>query len=182
MTTSGYSGAFDVLNNPNPTGALGTLDNPPHAQQHVRANDAIEAIQAELGVNPAGAFATVVARLDGLLANLLPLAGVKQAFGVAGDGLFASRWNHQHPVEHHESRITQLNAAAESVIWTNAFVDVLSIPVCAAIANPSSPIIANVLSWNATGVIVFQSNAAGIIASGAEIGIVAVHAFEYTGP
>jgi hypothetical protein len=38
----------------------------PHATQHANANDAIEAIQTELGTDPAGASATVKARLDAL--------------------------------------------------------------------------------------------------------------------
>jgi hypothetical protein len=38
----------------------------PHAAQHANANDAIEAIESTLGVNPQGSSATVVARLDGV--------------------------------------------------------------------------------------------------------------------
>lgn len=62
---SSYPGALDTLTNPV---AADTLDSVtvPHATQHANANDAIEAVQAELGVDPAGASATVVARLDTL--------------------------------------------------------------------------------------------------------------------
>jgi hypothetical protein len=51
----------------NPT-ATDTLDSAtvPHATQHADANDAIEAIQVTLGVNPQGSSATVVARLTAL--------------------------------------------------------------------------------------------------------------------
>src|SRR5688572_18417672 len=58
---SNYPGALDVLTNP-----LGTdqLSSPSHSGQHTNANDALEAIEAELGIDPAGASATVVARLN----------------------------------------------------------------------------------------------------------------------
>ncbi len=68
MATS-YPAGLD--NFTNPTGS-DNLDSSvvPHATQHANANDAIEAIEAELGTNPKGASATVKARLD----TLAPLA------------------------------------------------------------------------------------------------------------
>jgi hypothetical protein len=64
MATS-YPTSLD--NFTNPTGS-DTLDSAtvPHATQHANANDAIEAIEAELGTNPKGTSATVKARLDTL--------------------------------------------------------------------------------------------------------------------
>lgn len=59
MPTS-YPGALDALTNPATTDPLTA---PSHAGQHADANDAIEAIQAELGTDPAGTAATVAARL-----------------------------------------------------------------------------------------------------------------------
>ncbi|MBK9181426.1 MAG: hypothetical protein IPM45_18090 [Acidimicrobiales bacterium] len=58
MTTA-YPGALDALTNPT---AADPLHSPSHSAQHANANDAIEAIQAELGVAPSGAYATVAAR------------------------------------------------------------------------------------------------------------------------
>lgn len=58
-----YPGAIDALTNP--TGTDQTTS-PDHAAQHANANDAIEAIETELGTDPAGAFATVKARLEAL--------------------------------------------------------------------------------------------------------------------
>jgi hypothetical protein len=78
-----YPGALDTLTNPIGTDALNSAT-VPHAQQHANANDAIEAIQAELGVNPKGSSATVVARLDGT-ANL----GAANAFTVGGHTITA---------------------------------------------------------------------------------------------
>ena len=60
MTTN-YPGAVDSLTNP---AAGDALNSPSHAAQHANANDAIEAVQTELGANPSGSEATVVARLE----------------------------------------------------------------------------------------------------------------------
>lgn len=59
MTTV-YPGAIDTLSNPS---AGNNTTNPPHISQHADVNDAVEAIETELGINPAGAEATVAARL-----------------------------------------------------------------------------------------------------------------------
>lgn len=58
---SSYPGSFDSLTNPVSTDPL---NSPAHAGQHTNANDAIEAIETTLGVNPQGAFATVAARMS----------------------------------------------------------------------------------------------------------------------
>lgn len=55
-----YPGAVDTLTNPV---AADPLSSPAHAGQHTNANDAIEAIEGTLGVNPQGAYATVAARM-----------------------------------------------------------------------------------------------------------------------
>jgi hypothetical protein len=59
---SSYPGALDALTNPS---ATDTLDSAtvPHHTQHSNANDAIEAIEATLGVNPQSSSATVADRL-----------------------------------------------------------------------------------------------------------------------
>ena len=58
-----YPGGLDSLTNPSSGDAL---DSPSHAGQHTNANDAIEAIETELGTNPKGTFTTVRARLDNI--------------------------------------------------------------------------------------------------------------------
>jgi hypothetical protein len=73
-----------------------------HRAMHNDANDAVEAIEAELGLDPAGASATVVARLDALdttaagaalkAANLSDLASAATSrtnLGLAGAALLA---------------------------------------------------------------------------------------------
>jgi hypothetical protein len=62
---SSFPGGLDNFTNPT---ATDTLDSAtvPHAAQHGNANDAIEAIESTLGVNPQGSSATVVARLTAL--------------------------------------------------------------------------------------------------------------------
>ena len=62
MATS-YPNALDNFTNPTSTDTLNSAT-VPHADQHANANDAIEAIEGELGTNPKGAKATVKARLD----------------------------------------------------------------------------------------------------------------------
>lgn len=68
---SSYPSSLDSFSNPTSSNKLndsGVL----HADQHANANDAIEAIEATLGINPQGASATVVARLGTLATNASP--------------------------------------------------------------------------------------------------------------
>lgn len=58
---SSYPGGLDALTNPTGSDSMASVS---HAGQHANANDAIEAIQAELGTDPAGASATVAARFN----------------------------------------------------------------------------------------------------------------------
>lgn len=60
MATS-YPGALDDFADPTPTSRQNA---PSHAGQHKNANDAIEAIEAELGTHPSGTESTVKARLE----------------------------------------------------------------------------------------------------------------------
>ena len=69
MATS-YPDGLDNFTNPT---ASDTLDSAtvPHATQHANTNDAIEAIEAELGTTPKGSKASVKARLDSVDANAI---------------------------------------------------------------------------------------------------------------
>jgi hypothetical protein len=60
-----YPNSLDILINPTTSD---TLNSPtvPHVDQHANANDAIEAIQTVLGVNPAGGYLTVKDRIIGI--------------------------------------------------------------------------------------------------------------------
>jgi hypothetical protein len=64
-----YPGAIDNFNNPTPAN---NLDTPGviHDTQHTNINDAVEAIQTELGITPSGSSATVKDRLDAIDAAL----------------------------------------------------------------------------------------------------------------
>lgn len=64
---SNYPGALDTLTNPTSSDYQDTV---PHAELHEDLNDGIEAVQATLGVDPQGAEATLVARLNALDALL----------------------------------------------------------------------------------------------------------------
>lgn len=62
MSTN-YPAALDSFTNP--TSGV-HQDVVPHAQQHTDINDAMEAVQAELGTTPSGSRSTVKARLDSM--------------------------------------------------------------------------------------------------------------------
>lgn len=57
-----YPGSLDNFVNPTPTD---TLDSGvvPHAQQHANLNDAVEAMQTVMGLNPAGSHLTLKDRI-----------------------------------------------------------------------------------------------------------------------
>jgi len=57
-----YPNGLDILINPTSTDTLNSVT-VPHSEQHANANDAIEAIQTVLGVNPAGSHLTVKDRI-----------------------------------------------------------------------------------------------------------------------
>lgn len=87
MATS-YPGTLDAYGDPAPSTPL----NDPtygHAAQHKNHNDAIEAIEAELGTIPKGSDATVKARLnriDGVLGGARVYSGTSfPVTPVAGD-------------------------------------------------------------------------------------------------
>lgn len=61
-----YPDSYDDLSNPTSSDSLAAV---PHATQHANINDAMEAVQAELGLDPAGASSTVKARIDVIEAN-----------------------------------------------------------------------------------------------------------------
>lgn len=65
--TTGYPGALDTTaTHPAAAGVGANLGTFPHSALHGNANDAIIAIQTELGVNPSGASSSVAARFDDL--------------------------------------------------------------------------------------------------------------------
>ena len=61
--TSSYPAGYDALNNPTST-TTQDASGYEHDVQHTVVNDAVESIEAELGLLPKGAKATVRARLD----------------------------------------------------------------------------------------------------------------------
>lgn len=57
-----YPNSLDILVNPGPNDTLNS-GAVPHHQQHTDLNDAVEAIQTVLGINPAGIHLTVKDRI-----------------------------------------------------------------------------------------------------------------------
>jgi len=69
-----YPNSLDNFTNPT---SASPINSPSHSEQHANANDAIEAIEGELGTSPKGAKATVKARLDDVdtaIATKAPIA------------------------------------------------------------------------------------------------------------
>lgn len=67
MATS-YPGGLDNFTNPISTDTLDSAT-VPHASQHTNINDAIKAVETELGTNPKGTYADVKTRLNALYPN-----------------------------------------------------------------------------------------------------------------
>lgn len=92
--TSGYPGAIDNFNNPT---AADNLSTTPvlHSAQHTNVNDAVKAIETELGINPKGAALSVGARIaaiEGAQATfqLLSAKGANNGYaGLDGGGQLA---------------------------------------------------------------------------------------------
>lgn len=78
---SSYPGGLDSF-------TTGTLTGVVSGSDHGNKADAINRIEAELGTDPSGAYATVKARMDAVESGHLPGAGVYSvlAYGVTGDG------------------------------------------------------------------------------------------------
>lgn len=112
MSPSAYPGSYDALSNPSDAGG-DFLDSPGvlHDAEHANANDAIEAIEHELGLTPSGSWATVRARFDyidsaGLAehnAVYAELADVRADFAAADANLSDAIDAVQANVDHNES-------------------------------------------------------------------------------
>jgi hypothetical protein len=80
MSTN-YPNSIDNFTNPTSTDSLSSTT-VPHHQQHADVNDAVEAIQGELGVNPSGPYNTVKARIEGLESDILNQSVLNGLFDV----------------------------------------------------------------------------------------------------
>jgi hypothetical protein len=69
MTTQ-YPSSLDNFVNPSPTDRLDSVS-VPHHQQHTDINDAVEALQTVIGLNPAGSHLTVKDRIIAAETNIL---------------------------------------------------------------------------------------------------------------
>lgn len=64
-----YPNQLDVLINPTATDTLNS-NTVPHHQQHADLNDAVEAVQTVLGINPAGSYLTIKDRIAATESNI----------------------------------------------------------------------------------------------------------------
>lgn len=70
-----YPNQLDVLINPTATDKLNS-NTVPHHQQHANLNDAVEAVQTVLGLNPAGSHLTVKDRIISVESNISSINGL----------------------------------------------------------------------------------------------------------
>lgn len=103
-----YPNALDTLTNPTATDNLDSVTVPHHAQ-HANANDAIEAIQTVLGVNPAGAHLTIKDRIinaETLINNQSLLNGLSDVTITSATSGNVLRYNGSQWVNYSESNLT----------------------------------------------------------------------------
>ena len=75
-----YPGAVKSFTDPTSSSKLNSTS---HADQHIDANDEINAIETELGVDPAGAYSTVVLRQDAEYGRIvIPVVAAAGATGT----------------------------------------------------------------------------------------------------
>ena len=82
MATS-YPGGIDDFTNPTANDPLDSTT-VPHHTQHANTNDAVEAIENELGTNPKGSKASVKARLDAVDATSITATSPATSSGSIG--------------------------------------------------------------------------------------------------
>ena len=103
-----YPNSLDILINPTPTDTLNSTV-VPHSDQHANANDAIEAIQTVLGINPAGAYLTVKDRIintETLISNQSVLNGLTDVTITSVSAGNVLRYDGSKWVNYSENKIT----------------------------------------------------------------------------
>ena len=82
--------SLDALTNPI---ATDKLNNPSHASQHTNANDAIEALQAKVGVNSSAVTTSLDYKITQAEAKVLPAGGTEgQVLAKTSATNYATGW------------------------------------------------------------------------------------------
>ena len=111
--TSNYPTSLDTFVNPTATDPLNSVT-VPHASQHDNINDAVLAIETELGTDPSGSSATVKARLDGFnptagtLVASASIAGSSNAGAISYGTLSYSDTGHYLTLQSNLNSYTQM--------------------------------------------------------------------------
>lgn len=112
MSTSIYPNNFDSFVDPNSSDAMNT---PSHATEHTLVNDAIEAIEAELGLGPKGTDTSVKARLNRIDVADAATGASLRSFGTAANQVV--RGTHTHTLE----SLTDINISSptdgQTLVW-----------------------------------------------------------------
>lgn len=102
-----YPNSLDVFTNPTATDTLNS-GSVPHHLQHANINDAVEAIQTILGLNPAGAHLTIKDRIisaETSIANQSVLNGLTDVTITSASAGNVLRYNGSEWVNYSETNI-----------------------------------------------------------------------------
>lgn len=103
-----YPSSLDVFTNPTPTDTLNS-GSVPHHLQHANINDAVEAIQTVLGLNPAGSHLTIKDRIitaESSISNQSVLNGLTDVTITSVQTGNVLRYNGSQWVNYSETNIT----------------------------------------------------------------------------
>lgn len=82
--------SLDALTNPLTTDKL---NNPSHAAQHTNVNDAVEALQAKVGVNSSAVTTTLDYKVTQVESKVLPVGGLTgQVLSKTSNTNYATQW------------------------------------------------------------------------------------------
>ncbi len=171
-----YPDALDALVNPTATSNMATVS---HSEQHIAANDAIEAIETTLGTNPEGSETTVADRLDAVDTTLAdtvvgPTSSVSNSIatfdGITGKEIQDSGTSLSSGALTLSGTITAAGLAGALLSSANPIIDSTAAPGTSAIpsrqdhVHPSDTSRVTRLSSTTTDAVVRFSNSSGALA------------------
>jgi hypothetical protein len=102
-----YPNQLDILINPTATDKLNS-NTVPHHQQHANLNDAVEAVQTVLGLNPAGSHLTIKDRIIATETNISTQSVLNGLTDVTINSVTSGqvlRYNGSHWINYAESNL-----------------------------------------------------------------------------
>lgn len=131
-----YPSAYDVLSNPL---SVNSLASPSHAGQHANANDAIKAIETELGTNPQGSDGTLRARLD-RMGQINPATGAGLITLDNTSTTAAATGNHTHTLSKISNVLLNNLQDRDILVWDSSLSVWRNAPTVPPTATPAVPL------------------------------------------